>query len=813
MLNSYNNIFSGLNPYRVVKDLNCPITIKEKVYFTKFKDAKEQNVIITSQDFLVTDKANPWVAGNLVDFVKSYTGSYRSAIQHLVRNYKNRMPNSNMYSEEFLVNELTLKYEKKRKIFDTLFALRSNFKKAEDFYSELMFLSSKHVNVNYLNNLLFLANPDQLNDLLSPIYDDSDFPFSIPDENFLIYPFFSSYSNICELQITTVRGTFQHSISVEKSKFSYFGLHSVDPARPTQEVNMYVKPTEALSLYGHERSRSNFDYGIISPLMDLGNLQSNLKFADVVYRYAKGENLFIPYAFKENCVNLRVGENQNTSHNTATTTFDGFLLAVFKRLVDKEKQYTPAVADFLNELKLEPKDMFIYRNYTFSAVTVAESEGGYKAQKKSSSEYIPFTNFIIKFHKTVNFPELNEMYHEGTLILGDLQIPFIAPSRSISKPQELEKVLQEAARASSSTMHPIITDISFNQALSNVLRHNLADAVTTTGVDRLGWSVTKDEFVTPKWTVSPLETHERSKVGHPKMNEFVYYAFNKHYKKVDKPAIINNSLMTIVNISLSYIYRLYNDLPVTATFIKSNKVSKNLLKFLFIGFCQTQPVIIPVNKRKDVVMPSLDLPFYGFGKSNSLLKDAKIPAFILDSKEGIDLTDPMLKGDLDEYGRLGTFFQTLMQDFVRVMIKEHGLIDIQANEEEATVVDFIAEGHQIASSILKLAQWSDFKETPILSSVLLGHKTDEYLKYWEAKDQLIFLYNDLGIQYSAVKTELESLHPDVSRVQLTRALIDKDSFLEFYKEVLGKELSCSDLKIYKEAKTKTLVDFEDEATG
>jgi hypothetical protein len=513
--------------------------------------------------------------------------------------------------------------------------------------------------------------------------------------------------------------------------------------------------------------------------------------------------------------------------------FMDYLLLSFRKLLEKEKTYTHKVAHFVQSLNLEEfdkkqfikaveswgytalaeelaHDVYIFRTYRFSNATVEETECGYRAFKAAHKEYIPFTNFIVKFQKNINFPSTDDIFHEGTMIQGKTQIPFIVSAKNLLKPVEVENVIRRACKDHGSTVYPTITDLSYQNTLINIFRANLADTISVPGVDQLGWSVTKDEFHASAWTSTALDVSKKQKLGHPNIPEFHFYNFRKGYKLKTDPIVFNASVIKMVNLTLAMMYRLYHDLPLKTVYVNNSQRTRHLLKYSFLALGQREEILIPVNRRKEVQMEHLQLPFYGHCKNVGLLKGSELPAFVFTSKEyDLDLSDAFPKATPEEYSCLGNFLQVVLQKFSQLLIQEHGLIDLQTKEEDITVQDLLAEGNSIAADILDLPGWQSLQNLPFLTSAMLNHPIEKIFQYRDGHVEMKYLQANLTM--ADIKPELSTFVENVERVNKSHVVIPTDTFQTLHKVIFGRICDLETL-LPKQPAAENVVDF-DEAQG
>lgn len=264
-----------------------------------------------------------------------------------------------------------------------------------------------------------------------------------------------------------------------------------------------------------------------------------------------------------------------------------------------------------------------------------ESPDGYfsKKLKQQFPQYI--TNFTIRLDKNIVFTDRTDVFHSGTLFFDGMEFPVTLDKGSLIRAQDLENSVREYCLTTKTSKVPTIRDRSGAKQILTYLRDRVASIQPEEGIPFLGWNDSRTAFYGPYWIASQDGVSYAARPAHPEAKIDTYYDMQVRKDKhlhMDLPL----PLVDLINQTLAYLARSYFNLPVKAISIFNNPGGRSILKQLFEGVGQVQPILLQTNQSPKSIR---SFPAYATGVNAAQVSKLHAPLFVLCDK-GIKFSTP-----------------------------------------------------------------------------------------------------------------------------------------------------------------------------
>lgn len=802
-------IFRTIEPYRIIRDLGLPIK-EEKLGFTiAGSHIPKHRLWFNQAGFVSLDPACEFVAGSIFDFLAFHIGSYRLALNHVLRHHRNFAAAFHEASLDVNFETHIQQLETDRLYFQNIYKLRWNLEERPQDYREITaWVRRQKWDLRNLTAMFYAAKGDEL---LRLFPSDSDSSWLQPCDTYLVLPFLNNHHTYVRLLIRSVNKAEDDVViqTHNRAANAFFGLHTVNPLQSDIRVTRTVE--QALNVLHLGQTSGNRTFGAV-------HMWSNSRSKDPYTQLPHGtfilnSDLDVDVAAKSRSgfEKYRVANFSNSilsSTDIISEPWSDFALNHFRTVFNEEKGITPRVSCLIEDLKLDPgvcSNLLQYLNeakefklaaavqrriqtanqFSIGDALVLETPSGYVAQKFQSGQTTVLTNFTMKLDYSVYFDDTQDLFHYGIVFVGDNQYPVCIPDDAITRRIELESSIMSSILRSSGgniTFKPIFHNSAAFKYVSGVLSNHISGKSALPGIKSLGWTDNRSQFVTPVWSLSISGLSSKPHIGHPTCKllrdhyTFRQFTFSESTEQVT-PQI--RAFIALFASMLTHLF-LKRDFPVIP--ILNNAPGMKLLYALFQPFGQKSAIMLNVNKRaKMSLVPEevLNYPVFGTTNDSELLANKSGYVFAL-SRAGL-----VFHEDFDQV----TYYQTctlvyqvttqLLMSFMRSTLQAENLL----NGSASNTVEHMVLGRRLIERLTSFKNFTIFDDDmPNFRGVLSTIAFEDLQKYF---------YYDLGSSCIVMKfltiqdyrrkdvyDELVKKHESATMYQNTKIMIQAEPMTE-----------------------------------
>ena len=716
----YEAAFANITPHHLANSLG--LEIKEKDGSSFIKNPKTNSPVqLTETEFISQDPVSSFRAGNVVDFYKYIKScSYTEAMVYIYEEHGNLLTNANVYTKGIYIPMMSSYLEGQAAVYDSVFALTKNLNNRDDqddqFRTQHNFFKRKDIDLQFMRNSVFLATKAQLLDIIDLVAPADD--IELYDDTYILMPYFSSYGRIAYIYYYSIHGDRGATLTVNKCKISYFGLHNVPPL--AQNIVLYSDPYDTMRDYfrNREKMRNKF---CVTVRISRSVEYPGVLFKTATYAYREKDSLSNISTYLCFCDALQVF----SSRTGETTDWEQFLASHMCQLsatgvdnVIKEVNITPLLLSRLIVclLDMERPDLVKtleaaqnkYQVYTSKGISIEARPEGYVAIKpgKATIEQ-QFTNFTVTIEKIVLFDAedsqglpIRTTHYCGTVRSGDDRCPLTLQDKHINNAAAIVTEVAAASREFKFELYPSMLDKTYNSHLINVINSSRATAPRMRGIGLLGWSSGRTSFTTPEFEISATRIRAHNSATPNVDNKpFDVYLFNEPQVRgaIKAKPMVNGDTITLLGIMAGFLVRSYLDLPMPVVPIRNTSRARNMLLYVLGAIGQTEPIIFRGKKRKNHVGPILSglygMPIYGFVRHEAnIIKDVSDTAMYILSDAGIRIHTHLTPS---EYWGVADQTAEILQKVCQCLLKQRGMDidhDLVFSEDKLTVPALIELG-------------------------------------------------------------------------------------------------------------------------
>lgn len=756
MVEVQQHFFRDVSPYRLVSDLGIQIHAEKGRFWINHSMLPKTRLFITEQEFVAESFDNGFVAGDIFDFLCLHLGSYSQAVHHMAEYYSGQ----NLMDSDLA--KMTEQMTAKRSRFLAWMSLRTNLTTNVTAMSPaVIWLKKNGAEAGHAAQMLYAATGKRLTAILDKETFSESLPDLEPNSIYIVLPYFANYRTVSGVILRHASDqNFVKNLQFQPARYSYFGLHSRLPG--TFDCRVFGNPLLALEHHTYVSETGQANFGCLHVKCDPEHYQAPMKIDRGVFVLTSNNPVSEIVKVKAAFGSLEVADMDKVllSRDTIEArSWRSFIANALLAFVGDGKTITPVLMGFVDNLRhdQETLDWFLEliskkypklraqidrsimdRNFTvFGGIQITDTDAGLFASRGASKARVQFTNFTIRFDRSIWFETTQELFYSGQVLFNGSSYPVKISRLALNRPADIERIactavlpgLQEGGKGT-----PSILDVTFKSKLSAHLIQRSANASRVTGVDFIGWDRSRSKFTAPTWQADAYGIHATSCAGHSGIDHFTRHYSFKRLAFVEDTSAIPSEVKYLIAILMSMLARSFLNLPSPIVNVTRSPDSLSLMRALFIPFGQVHPVELNPNVRYDI-HKELDkcangYPAYGYG--NMLQEFAEnglgFPFFFLGSK-GLSFNSKL---DNNLHHQIYSLVNQVISKLLVGMIRENRKVQSLVKSEAIEIDDMIHEGNQLFAhycdpSVTNFATI----EFPIFYQFLSGITLETVPKYFE----------------------------------------------------------------------------------
>ena len=763
------DIFPTLEPFRVVADLRLPLENREGLFFTPHPQHPEDLLQIEDHEFVGrADGLTP--ACNVFDFLALHFGSYRQAIDHVIGKYFNLASLPTGLAWDSVGDQIVERLRNDREQFQSVLALRNGLRERSDRLGVAsMFCRGKEFDPDHIWRMLYFAHGRDLNRVLRNWLKRED--VFDATKCYLVVPYMVNRHSYGLLEIRDLNEKHVQTVVLNPSRYMFFGMHTCLP--DNRETQVFSTRQEASLMYSRAMERADFQIGFLHVRVNAN--------AEIMHPPLRSGTFIVTENADFNTLantrrafeTFEVIDPQDRFGRASEPTSwrdyaaNSVLKALREDPADPEREYSvrtsgmieslrnsEAFPALLKQLEAQNKTAVVSRIrrqashrgvYVLGGMHIIETSTGYLATKPGTDTVFPFANFVIRIDSSIWFPESQEVYFSGWIILSGQRIPFAIANSQVHQPKTILVQAQRAANRSGilNLSMPTVTDPAHQRKLVGILAQQIGTKPTIIGVQVLGWNSTKQRFVAPVWEARNLGLQSTSKVPYPESKILARYFSFLDYRLVDDVSKVTPQARYLIALVAGSIARAFLNQQVPTVAIIRSPESVALIQSVFRPFGQVAPVELgPTRRLAQQTLSTLNFsgfPIFATCPDIRVLKDVNSPLFLL-GRSGESLNDPVDAEALSQITSLGhRVFTSLILKFIREPLQAQGLID---KDEAGSANGLALEGKRVIEASAGMGPFDLLEqELPLLKRFLSGvvpDKANQFFRY-DHSASLVFI--------------------------------------------------------------------------
>ena len=662
-------------PFRLAKDRGQRVH-RERMegvgsrFWVEHPACEHERLYLTPTEFVEQGKTTGFFAGNAFDYLALHTGDLRLAVREFFERYRDRISNVSQYEEEMVLEHLQKRAGRARRGFDWLVELRENYQTPERFFALNSWLRENSIAVERVQNWCYFASNAQCRKFLQELYGTSEgnWAFDPEDENFLVIPFYNTWSNLSHLSFYQPRESREYQVALNPARTAWAGLHGSTHFRPARTVMFFDSMREALCMQSFYRDRLD------DCLCLYGSVQTDFVDAHTI-QFERGLALIGPDSSmvrvtgeQKICDSFEVQRFENYEARGDRLGWVDFLAGELLTIRREDGAYSPRVEALLSavaagvELRTQLDQALRALNadedllravqswtagdtFRSGTTTVEETRHGYLASHANRMDQVLLSNFTVAVDRNVMVANTGRVVMCGTARMNDLAFPFQLDRRDSTTVRGIEEAVLKAfnrwtaggGRLAGDQRVPVITDPTQARPVIGILGQKCAAAPYREGWDRLGW-VAPNAFVAPYWTRHELELSEG--LSNTVLDDF-QFSDNYRFRAFPRQgaaapldlSMVSDSVRAVMNTLVAWLVRGSFDYSVRAMAVQDTAAARNLLKAVCSVFGQVAPLMLNPSTRRNSaerLMPGLHrLPAYAHSNNPEALLGMDAPVWVL----------------------------------------------------------------------------------------------------------------------------------------------------------------------------------------
>lgn len=607
---SLSQIWPTLEPYRVLADLAMPISSTPAGFHT---EVAGEPFWFDRTSVVSLSRESKFIAGDLFDFLAFRMGA-AEAVDHLQRNYAT-------LSEPTLRGQcpasvMTDMLTQQRRGFESLMGLRSNFAKLAEFPEAALWMRARDLTPVHLHRTLMVSRGAALNEILHLVGSAA----LKPKDAFIAMPYFSDWHAVSWLRLENATSTEDTKwIEVNPSRHSWLGLHTLVPGQHAVVHERTGQTLRAQSWHmDHGQRETSHLHLKVSSLSTI----PGRSLPGLVFLASDAPDLQLMTELGQITPELRIGDISaatTVAPVESSITWDDYAMSLLRDRMHREGGYLHQTRALVEQLKADRhvcdkmgawleklQDQRWFRMFkdqtrrpqTFhrGPHTILETKEGYAIRRTGSIHQHLFTNFTIQVDRNVWFPDTQELWHDGRVVIGDNECGIRFSHHAAGKAEQLEHISTSAVlRAGRKHDLPVIIDPAARKHLVFAVTQQIASRPRTEGIRQMGWNESRTRFSTTRWRAAATGAEPVTPFYHPG-NDILERCFTFDEPPSDRKKITRAGLVLVAVFS-AMIARTMRRLPVKPLPIHQNTAGASLLAGLFRQIGQVNPAIPRLEQR------------------------------------------------------------------------------------------------------------------------------------------------------------------------------------------------------------------------
>lgn len=737
MTSKVQQIFSELEPYRVLRDLGIPMTRIGADYHIADPSVEGSTLIITRNELLPTSPVSPVPGYSIFEFLRLYLGGYEDVVKHLLTNYPDlvKLPAGMDVTTE--VRHVTRELLGLQTQFLAVTSLqtfdpeRHGLKHVRD-----MWCRNQDISIETLHRVAFINTGAQIAKKLG---------FYVPnlslylDRVYLVLPFFKTRSIFAHLVIQDLEKKEPPTeISLNDASHSFFGLPT---CLPGYEVQVYNNTESTLNAWAAVAEHSLQHIGCVHVLTNGGATRNDTRLPHGIFVKTNTQDISHILNVRSAFDKLQVAShttNTQPGHslNTEAQDLSYSVVADFQKLVQEDEMPTARVNSFINELSrdqglmrvltafLQSKNLIQWlqfikatlgalKTYQLGSVTIEETKTGYVARRPSATISSAFTNFLIRVDQNIWFEDTEELFFGGRVLLQGHEYPFLISNKHTNRKGEIETEALRSVRRinpeSGPGQIPIVHDTSLTKHLPTLITTQAGERSTVIGVCSLGWNDSKTRFTTPIYLVHATGITQTSRIPHPTNKILKNFQF-RDVRQPEVTTLPNSDANALLAVLASMLVRGYLGLKTPVFSVMRTPETLSILPSIFHALGQFRPIELSDNTRANVGLFRTSMmngyPTFCLGANTKQLSGIDHPIMLL-TDNGLLYSG---KSDADTLEHVSAFSSTVIRRLVLAALRhQHDLHSVIRQESITDPDQMLYEGKRIIETFCGVS------ELPIVS--------------------------------------------------------------------------------------------------
>src|SRR6266478_1128746 len=478
----------------------------------------------------------PTPACTVFDFLAMCLGSYEEAIEYAIAHYYNLASLPSGMTFDSVRDQMVLGLQEEREQFENILSLRDPLRKrTEKLIGGYIYCRGKGLDPNHIWRMLYIVRGEDLNLVLQR--------WLKPGKTFergkcyLVFPYLRSRHAFAALEICDLNEKHLMTLQLIPCAHMFLGLHTCFP--DTRQTQVFSTRQEAAANYSQAMERGDYHLGfvhtrfnpngensepslrsgvfVVTKTTDFNTLVKNgqaFEELKIIDRQGKFAEAIEPVPWRQYGVNSMLKglrEDPKVAYASTLESLRGDAKVLPALLEHLQSHDQKAVVNRIRR-QLSGHELFVQ-----GGMHTIEGPTGYVATKPGTNLSSQFTNFLIQIDSSIRFEESEQTYFSGWIVLNGRTVPFFISNAQTHQPRAILLQAQLAANrvAIPNLPMPTIIDPTHQRKLTTIIAQQIGNRPKIIGVQRLGWTPTKDRFVTPTWEARALGLATTSKVLHP----------------------------------------------------------------------------------------------------------------------------------------------------------------------------------------------------------------------------------------------------------------------------------------------------------
>jgi len=309
------------------------------------------------------------------------------------------------------------------------------------------------------------------------------------DECYVVFPYMKNRHTFGLLETRDLILSEKHirTVVLNPSRYLFLGLHTCFPNNRGTRVFSTIQ--EAASMFSSDTEQGHFLFGFLhtrfNPKCEINErpLRSGIFIVSENTDYqtlANTSGAFETFEVLDRGGRFAQASEPMSWHDYADTSV---VRALSEIPEDPEQLETQKQTAVVSRSQKQASQGF----YVSGGMHILENSTGYLATKPGTDEVFPFANFVIRIDTGLWFPDSEEIYFAGWIIVSGQPVPFVISNSQMHQPKAILWQAQRAVNRSGipNLSMPTVTEPAHQRKLVNILAQQIGKKPTLTGVQVL----------------------------------------------------------------------------------------------------------------------------------------------------------------------------------------------------------------------------------------------------------------------------------------------------------------------------------------